>query len=424
MNVLIIGSGGRESAFAHAINKSPLLNKLFVCNGNGGTSKIAENVTISELDFEAIANFCSSNSINLVLVGPEVPLVLGIRDYLEKIESLKDLIIIGPNSLGAQLEGSKAFSKEFMLKYNIPTALYKTYDSKNIEESDEFFKVLDPPYVLKADGPASGKGVLILDDLNDAKTELREMILNKKFGESSTKVVIEEFLKGIEVSMFILTDGDSYVMLPEAKDYKRIGNNDTGLNTGGMGAVSPVSFVNKEFEEKVKKEIIEPTLKGLKKENISYKGFIFFGLINCNGQPKVIEYNCRMGDPETEAVLSRISNDFLEMLVACGKNNLSKIKMEISNQVALTLVMASGGYPEAFKKGFEISGLEQRDNALVYEAGTIISDNKTITNGGRVLAITALANSILDARTLAYEKANAINFHNKYFRNDIGLDLI
>jgi phosphoribosylamine--glycine ligase len=424
MNVLIIGSGGRESAFAHAIKKSNFLTTLFVVPGNGGTAKIAENVNLQENDFEGISNFCNQNKIELILIGPEVPLVNGIRDFLEKDIKLKNLLIIGPGKTGAQLEGSKAFSKEFMLKYKIPTAAHKTFSELNINESDVFLDSLSPPYVLKADGPAAGKGVLIIDNLIEAKKELREMILDKKFGESSSQVVIEEFLSGIEVSMFVLTDGESYVILPEAKDYKRIGDNDTGLNTGGMGAVSPVYFVDEKFTDKVIQQIINPTIAGLKNENISYKGFIFFGLINCNGQPKVIEYNCRMGDPETEAVLTRIKSDFLDLLINCGKSNLKNYSIQIDERTALTVVLASGGYPSTFEKGYPITGIETVEHSLVFEAGTKTDNNVTTTNGGRVMAITSLASDINQAREKVYYDIEKINYTNKYFRTDIGKDLI
>ncbi|MFN5794896.1 MAG: phosphoribosylamine--glycine ligase [Bacteroidota bacterium] len=424
MNVLIIGSGGRESAFAHAIKKSNLLTTLFVAPGNGGTAKIAENVNLQENDFEGISHFCKQNKIGLILIGPEVPLVNGIRDFLEKDIELKDLLIIGPGKIGAQLEGSKAFSKEFMFKYKIPTAAYKTFNELNINESDVFLESLSPPYVLKADGPAAGKGVLIIDNLIEAKKELREMILDKKFGESSSQVVIEEFLSGTEVSMFVLTDGESYVILPEAKDYKRIGNNDIGPNTGGMGAVSPVYFADKNFTDNVIQQIINPTIKGLKNENISYKGFIFFGLINCEGNPKVIEYNCRMGDPETEAVLPRIKSDFLKLLINCGTSNLRETVLDIDNRTSLTVVLASGGYPAAFEKGYPISGLENVEHSLIFEAGTKTENNVTTTNGGRVLALTSLASDINQAREKIYYDIEKINYTKKYFRTDIGKDLI
>jgi phosphoribosylamine--glycine ligase len=424
MNVLIIGSGGRESAFASSIKKSKLLNKLYIAPGNGGTYDIAINVSLLENDFEGIAYFCKQKNIELLLVGPEVPLVNGLRDFLEQDIELKNLLIIGPEKAGAQLEGSKAFSKEFMLKYNIPTAAYKIFNGNNIGESSSFLESLSAPYVLKADGPAAGKGVLIIDNLEEAKRELREMILDKKFGESSSQVVIEEFLSGIEVSMFVITDGDSYVLLPEAKDYKRIGNNDTGLNTGGMGAVSPVYFADEKFTKKVIAQIIQPTIDGLKKENISYKGFIFFGLINCEGNPKVIEYNCRMGDPETEAVLPRIKSDILELLKCCGTNNLNKYKIEIDERSALTVVLASGGYPSNFEKGYPISGINSLENSMVFEAGTKFENNVKTTNGGRVMAITCLANNLYEAREIIYKDIEKINYTNKYFRADIGNDLI
>jgi phosphoribosylamine---glycine ligase len=424
MNVLIIGSGGRENTFAYAIKKSKLLTNLYVAPGNGGTAKIAQNTNLSENDFEGISKFCKTKNINLLLVGPEVPLVNGLRDYLETDSELKNLIIIGPGKKGAQLEGSKAFSKEFMLKYNIPNAAYKTFNHENLNESDSFLESLSPPYVLKADGPAAGKGVLIINNLIEAKKELREMIEDKKFGSSSEQVVIEEFLSGIEVSMFVLTDGASYVLLPEAKDYKRIGDNDTGLNTGGMGAVSPVYFVDETFTDKVIQQIINPTIAGLKNENISYKGFIFFGLINCNGQPKVIEYNCRMGDPETEAVLPRIKSDFLDLLINCGKNNLKNYSIQIDERTALTVMLSSGGYPSYFEKGFVISGIEAVEHSLVFEAGTKTENNVTTTNGGRVLALTSLASDINQAREKIYYDIEKINYTKKYFRTDIGKDLI
>jgi phosphoribosylamine--glycine ligase len=422
-NVLILGSGGREHAFAYKISLSKNIGNLFIAPGNAGTSEFGININLSENDFESIKIAVLEKHISIVIVGPEMPLVKGIRNFFLNDELLQNITVIGPDKTGALLEGSKDFSKQFMIKYQIPTAAYQSFTKNNIEDGFIFLEKLNPPYVLKASGLAAGKGVLIIDNLNEAKIELSEM-LNGMFGESSETVVIEEFLNGIELSVFVLTDGLSYKILPTAKDYKRIGNDDTGLNTGGMGAISPVPFADENFMKKVEYEIIIPTINGLISEHIDYRGFLFIGLMNCNGQPKVIEYNCRMGDPETEAVLPRIESDFLQHLIAVGNQTLKNEKIEISNKTAATVVVASGGYPSNFEKGFEISLPINEEGTIVFHSGTKLQNEKTLTNGGRVLAVTSLHDSIESASKKSYETINNIHFKNMYYRTDVGNDLL
>lgn len=423
MNVLILGSGGREHAFAHQIAKSKLLNKLFIAPGNAGTALCGNNINISVNDFEGIRNCVLQNQINLVVVGPEDPLVKGIVDFFKEDDQLKNIPIIGPSKKGAQLEGSKDFSKQFMIRHGIPTAQYQTFERDQLQQGIAFLHTLKPPYVLKADGLAAGKGVIISNNLQDAEQQLTEMLQNLRFGNASSKVVIEEFLDGIELSAFVLTNGKDYIMLPEAKDYKRIGVGDTGLNTGGMGAVSPVPFAGKDFMKKVEEKIVIPSIKGLQKEHIPYLGFLFIGLMNINGEPYVIEYNCRMGDPETEVVLPRIKSDLLEVLVTAATGNLNEIKFEISEQTAATVMMVSGGYPESYETGFEIKGLENEYQSMVFHAGTKMHNNQVLTAGGRVIAVTSFADNLTNAFNKSFETVNKIDFSGKYFRNDLGKDL-
>jgi phosphoribosylamine--glycine ligase len=423
MNILILGSGGREHVFADKISKSPLCDKLFIAPGNAGTAECGTNLSISPVDFTAIENACIEHQIHLIVPGNEDPLVAGIVDFIESNDKLSKVLIAGPNKAGAQLEGSKDFSKALMRKNNIPTAAYCTVEKHNIDEGFAFLESLKPPYVLKADGLAAGKGVLIETDLHAAKNNLAEM-LNGKFGAASSKVVIEEFLHGIELSVFVLTDGEHYLMLPSAKDYKRIGEGDQGLNTGGMGAISPVPFADKVFIDKVEQRIVIPTIQGLKNDGITYKGFLFIGLMNVDGEPKVIEYNCRMGDPETEVVLHRVKTDLVELMLATCKGNINEVNLHIDEQTAVTVFLVSGGYPENFVKGYEINGLEQITDSKVYQAGTKNEDGIIKTNGGRVLAITSTGNSIQEALATSMKNAEIIQFTDKYYRKDIGLDLL
>jgi phosphoribosylamine--glycine ligase len=423
MNILIIGSGGREHALAWKIKQSHLCTKLYVAPGNAGTSTVAENVSIAADDFPKLEHFCIRNKIELLVVGPEVPLVKGIRDYFEGRNELKNTLIIGPGKEGAQLEGSKDFSKQFMLRNNVPTAKAKTFHANESEQAILFLKNVNPPYVLKADGLAAGKGVIITSVLSEAESSIREMLEEKKFGEASAKVLIEEFLEGIEVSVFVLTDGKDYVILPEAKDYKRIGNNDEGPNTGGMGAVSPVVFADASFMKKVEEQVVKPTIDGLRKEKIDYKGFIFVGLMNVQGNPYVIEYNARMGDPETEAVMPRIKSDLVELFIATGKGELKSKQIEIDPDYAVTVVTVSGGYPEAYEKGKEISGLNKAAKASIFHAGTKEVNGKVLTDGGRVLAVTGRGQTLSEARSAAYETISGLNWEGLYFRKDIGVDL-
>ncbi|HLC83970.1 MAG TPA: phosphoribosylamine--glycine ligase [Bacteroidia bacterium] len=424
MNVLILGSGGREHAFAWKIAQSKKLENLYIAPGNAGTAHCGTNVNISATDFDAVKNLVWEKGIDIVLVGPEDPLVKGIHDYFLADDVLKDIPVIGPKKDGAQLEGSKDFSKQFMIKHGVPTARYASFDKSNLEEGYKFLESLKPPFVLKADGLAAGKGVLILNDLNEAKAELKAMISDAKFGAASAKVVIEEFLHGIELSVFILTDGKSYKLLPSAKDYKRIGEGDTGLNTGGMGAVSPVPFADEAFLKKVEEKIVKPTIAGLNKEGIDYRGFIFVGLMNDNGEPSVIEYNCRMGDPETEVVIPRIKSDLLELLEAVGKQELDKTSFELDSRIATTVMMVAGGYPEEYEKGHEVTGLEQVKESIAFHAGTKQEGNKVLTNGGRLIAITSFGNTIQEAVNKSFSNAEKITYTNKYYRKDIGKDLI
>lgn len=424
MNVLILGSGGREHAFAWKIAQSKELQNLYIAPGNAGTANCGTNVNIGVNDFAAIKELVWEKDIDLVLVGPEDPLVNGIHDYFLQDDVLKDVPVIGPKKDGAQLEGSKDFSKQFMQKYKVPTAAYATFSKDELEKGYSFLEKLKPPFVLKADGLAAGKGVLILNDLKEAKSELKSMLLDAKFGNASAKVVIEEFLHGIELSVFVLTDGLSYKILPSAKDYKRIGEGDTGLNTGGMGAVSPVPFADELFIKKVEDRIVIPTIEGLKKEKIDYRGFIFIGLMNCGGDPYVIEYNCRMGDPETEAVIPRIQSDLLDLLNGVAQQDLHTKKYETVKEVAVTSVLVSGGYPGDYEKGKEVSGLNSDFHSIVFHSGTKVQDDKTLTNGGRVFAITSFGMSIEEAVQKSFESAEKIKYEGKYYRKDIGKDLM
>ncbi|WP_317898244.1 phosphoribosylamine--glycine ligase [Aurantibacillus circumpalustris] len=424
MNVLILGSGGREHAFAWKVAQSKLLENLYIAPGNAGTAHCGTNVAIGVNDFEAIKNLVWEKNIDLVLVGPEDPLVNGIHDFFLSDDVLKDIPVIGPKKDGAQLEGSKDFSKQFMIKHSVPTAAYATFTKENIKESDAFLESLKPPYVLKADGLAAGKGVLILDSLEEAKAELKKMILDSKFGNAGSKVVIEEFLKGIELSVFVLTDGKSYKILPAAKDYKRIGEGDTGLNTGGMGAVSPVPFADEAFIKKVEEKVVKPTIAGLNKEGIDYRGFIFIGLMNCDGEPRVIEYNCRMGDPETEVVIPRIKSDLLDLLNGVATQTLDQKNYETVPEIATTVVMVSGGYPGDIEKGKTVSGLNDAGDSLIFHSGTKQEDENVLTNGGRVFAITSFGRSIEDAVKKSFITAEKIKYEGKYYRKDIGKDLM
>ena len=423
INVLVLGSGGREHALSWKIAQSEKLGKLYCLPGNPGTASIAENISGSATDFAKVKEVVLEKKVDLVVVGPEEPLVKGICDYFSGDEDLKSVMFIGPDKLGATLEGSKDFAKEFMVKNGVPTARYESFGKGDEEKAREFMKGLTPPYVLKADGLAAGKGVLIIDDLDEAMASLSEMF-DGKFGDAGNTVVIEQFLKGIEASCFVLTDGKDYLLLPEAKDYKRIGEGDKGLNTGGMGAVSPVPFYTEEFKSKVEERIVKPTIKGLAEAGSKYCGFIFIGLMNCGGDPYVIEYNVRMGDPETEAVMTRIDSDFLGHLVAAAKGELASEKIVYSPKTALTCVQVSGGYPEGYAKGYEIAGLDQVKDAIVFHAGTSEKDGKVVTSGGRVLAVTALGETIPQTRELLFSEVAKIKYTDKYFRSDIGLDVL
>jgi len=424
MNVLILGSGGREHAFAWKIAQSLSCQKLFVATGNAGTAQIAQNVDIPLNDFTDIGQFCIDNQIDLVLAGTEAPLVEGIADFFQANESLRKIQFIGPTKAGAMLEGSKDFSKAFMLKYGIPTATARTFEKNSLQEGIAYLEKHSLPIVLKADGLAAGKGVMITEDREEAKQILVEMIAGEKFGKASSKVLIESYLKGIELSVFVLTDGISYKILPSAKDYKRIGEGDTGLNTGGMGAVSPVPFADEVFMHKVEQKIIKPTLQGLKAENIDYLGFIFIGLMNVAGEPYVIEYNVRMGDPETEVVIPRIKSDFLALLSLAAQKRLSEAKLEIDERTATTIMLVSGGYPGDFEKGKVMTGFEKvNSEILVFHAGTILKDGKILTSGGRVVALTALAENKTLALEKSYKAAQVIDYNGKYYRRDIGFDL-
>jgi phosphoribosylamine--glycine ligase len=427
MNILLIGSGGREHALAWKIKQSPLCQSLFIAPGNAGTASVGTNVSMAVDDFEKISTFCLTNKIKLVVIGPEVPLVKGLRDYLENEPKL-NVLVVGPGKMGAQLEGSKDFSKQFMQRHGVPTAKARTFTASELKESLQYVTKITPPIVLKADGLAAGKGVVIAQTVSEAQSVLKEMLEEKKFGEASAKVLIEEFLDGIELSVFVLTDGKDYVLLPEAKDYKRIGDHDTGPNTGGMGAVSPVAFADAAFMKKIDERIIKPTIKGLSTEGIPYKGFIFFGLINVKGEPFVIEYNARMGDPETEAVMPRIQNDLVELLVATSKGELAGKSVSINPKSAVTVCMVSGGYPGDYVKGKDIKGIDNRqvtiNNSQIFHSGTKKVGEQIVTDGGRVLAITGMGDNLELARKAAYEAVSQLDWDGVYFRKDIGMDLI
>ncbi|POS02948.1 phosphoribosylamine--glycine ligase [Flavobacterium croceum DSM 17960] len=424
MNILLLGSGGREHALAWKLSQSKNISKLFVAPGNAGTALIAENVLISTTDFVSIKEFCLKACIDMVVVGPEDPLVLGIYDFFKEDKELCTIPVLGPSKLGAQLEGSKEFAKKFLIENNIPTARYSSFTKETFLQGKAYLETLNPPYVLKADGLAAGKGVLILDNLDEAKIELEKMLLESKFGQASSKVVIEEFLSGIELSCFVLTDGKNYKILPTAKDYKRIGEGDTGLNTGGMGAISPVPFADEVFMNKVEKNIVIPTVNGLREANIEYKGFIFIGLIKVGNEPYVIEYNVRMGDPETEVVIPRIKTDLLDLFTAVAHQNLDSITLEIETKLAATVMVVSGGYPNEYQNNMLITGLESIENSIVFHAGTKASNQEIFTNGGRVLAVTSYGNSIEEATKKSYQNIEKLHFDKMYYRKDIGLDLL
>ena len=424
MNILILGSGGREHAFTHKLNQSKKVTHIFVAPGNAGTQEIATNINVNPTDFESVKKAVIAHDIQLVIVGPEAPLVNGVHDFFLADDELKNIPVIGPKKDGALLEGSKDFSKEFMFKHGIPTAKYQSFTKENLQQGKLFLESLTPPYVLKADGLAAGKGVLILDSLEEAKSELEEMVSNQKFGEASSTVVIEEFLKGIELSVFVLTDGTSYKILPSAKDYKRIGEGDKGLNTGGMGAISPVPFADQIFLNKVEELVVKPTILGLQKDGIDYRGFIFIGLMNDNGNPSVVEYNVRMGDPETEVVLPRIQSDLFDLFDGVANQNLEEKEFSVTDKIATTVMLVSGGYPESYEKGAVISGLDNRKDSIIFHAGTKIKEEAIVTNGGRVLAVTSLADSIQEALGQSYKTIDSIHFEKMNYRKDIGFDLV
>ncbi|MEO0045029.1 MAG: Phosphoribosylamine--glycine ligase [Bacteroidota bacterium] len=423
MTILLLGSGGREHALAYKLLQSSKCQQLFVAPGNAGTAAIASNISMSPTDFESIKTFVIKESIDMVVVGPEDPLVHGIYDFFKNDSLLNHIPVIGPSKVGAQLEGSKEFAKEFLIKHKIPTAAYDSFTSETVEKGCEFLETLQPPYVLKADGLAAGKGVLILNDLEQAKTELRNMLVHAKFGTASSKVVIEEFLDGIELSCFVLTDGKNYKVLPTAKDYKRIGEGDTGLNTGGMGAVSPVPFADAVLLEKIETRVVKPTVEGLQKDGIEYKGFVFIGLIIVKGEPMVIEYNVRMGDPETEVVMPRIQSDLVELFQAVANQKLDEVTLEIDPRSATTIMVVSGGYPEDYDKGFEITGIANVEDSIVFHAGTKLENGKVVTSGGRVLAVTSFGDNFQEAIKKSYQNIDKLHFDKMYYRKDIGFDL-
>ena len=424
MNILILGSGGREHSFTHKLIQSKKVSQIFVAPGNAGTQEIAMNINVNPTDFQAVKKAVIAHNIQMVIVGPEAPLVNGVHDFFLADDELKNIPVIGPKKDGALLEGSKDFSKEFMIKHGIPTAKYESFTKESLQEGKLFLETLTPPYVLKADGLAAGKGVLILDSLDEAKAELEEMVSNQKFGDASSTVVIEEFLKGIELSVFVLTDGISYKILPSAKDYKRIGEGDQGLNTGGMGAISPVPFADKAYLKKVEDLVVKPTILGLQKDGIDYRGFIFIGLMNNNGDPSVVEYNVRMGYPETEVVLPRIESDLFDLFEGVANQNLHEKEFSVTEKIATTIMLVSGGYPEAYEKGKLISGLENIKNSIVFHAGTSIKNNTVVTNGGRVIAVTSIAESIQKALEISYDSIDTIHFEKMNYRKDIGFDLV
>ena len=423
MTILLLGSGGREHAFAWKMIQSPLCDTLFVAPGNAGTAAIANNININPTDFPAIKDFVLKEKVEMVVVGPEDPLVKGIYDFFLNDADIKHVPVIGPSTVGAQLEGSKEFAKEFLFRHNIPTAAYDSFTAETVEQGCQFLETLQPPYVLKADGLAAGKGVLIIQDLAEAKEELRNMLVHQKFGSASAKVVIEEFLDGIELSCFVLTDGKSYKILPTAKDYKRIGEGDTGLNTGGMGAVSPVPYVDAVLMEKIETRIVKPTIDGFQKDGIPYKGFVFIGLINVKGEPIVIEYNVRMGDPETEVVIPRLKTDLVELFLAVANEKLDQIALEVDERSATTIMVVSGGYPEEFEKGKVITGIENITDSIVFHAGTKLENNQVLSNGGRVLTVTSYGDNFEEAIKKSYQNIAKLQFDKMYFRKDIGNDL-
>lgn len=423
MNILILGAGGREHTFAHKIAQSPDCKNLYVAPGNAGTESIAKNIALNPTDFTAVKKAVLKHEISMVVVGPEDPLVLGIYDFFAADELLKEVAVIGPSKKGALLEGSKERAKEFMAAHQIPTAAYQSFTVESLEAGKQFLETLKPPYVLKADGLAAGKGVLILKELEEAKQELENMLTHEKFGAASKTVVIEEFLDGIELSVFVLTDGKNYITLPTAKDYKRIGEGETGLNTGGMGAISPVPFVDDVFMEKIENRIVKPTIDGLQKEEIEYQGFVFIGLIKVDDNPYVIEYNVRMGDPETEVVLPRIKNDLVEVFRKLSEKKLNEIQLELDERTASTVMLVSGGYPENYEKGKEITGFENTKNSLLFHAGTTQKEGKIVTNGGRVLAITSFGKDFHEALAQSYQNAEKLHFDKMYYRKDLGFDL-
>jgi phosphoribosylamine---glycine ligase len=423
MKILLLGSGGREHTLAWKMLQSPKCSQLFVAPGNAGTAQIAANINLNILDFNELKTFVLQEKIEMVVVGPEDPLVFGIYDFFQNNENLKNIPVIGPSKNGAQLEGSKEFAKEFLVRHNIPTAAYDSFTKETVEKGCQFLTTLQPPYVLKADGLAAGKGVLIIDNLSEAQQELRNMLVHEKFGNASSKVVIEEFLDGIELSCFVLTDGKNYKILPTAKDYKRIGDGDTGLNTGGMGAVSPVPFADAVLLKKIETRIVKPTIDGFQKDGIVYKGFVFIGLINVKGEPIVIEYNVRMGDPETEVVIPRLKTDLVELFQAVANEKLDEINLEIDSRSATTIMVVSGGYPEDYEKGKIITGIENITDSLVFHAGTKLENNQIVSNGGRVLAITSYGENFKEAIKKSYQNIDKLHFDKMYFRKDIGNDL-